>query len=168
MEHLTALSQQHCYTMLQYIFIASHFSVVLETYIQCVYASWYSQECSDITLCPFLLLHYIAMVFCKLHLIYFRLVVYNATCTVNMKFTLSYRVYYAAVHTSDSTGQPDLRDKPDKQSVQKMLSLAEARKIDLKVSHKFYHRTYTSVAGVVRIGDFQPTLGLSTFSQSAN
>ena len=87
------------------------------------------------------------MVFCKLHLIYFRLVVYNATCTVNMKFILSYRVYYAAVHTSDSTGQPDLRDKPDKQSVQRMLSLAEARKIDLKVSHKFYHRTYTSVAG---------------------
>ena len=162
MEHLTALSQQHCYTLLQYIFIASHFPVVLETYIQCVYASWYSQKCSDITLCPFHLLHYIAMVFCKLHLIYFRLVVYNATCTVNMKFTLSYRVHYAAVHTSDST------DKPDKQSVQRMLSLAEARKIDLKVSHKFYHRTYTSVAGVVRIGDCKPTLGLSTLSQSEN
>ena len=85
-----------------------------------------------------------------------------------MKFTLSCRVYYATVHTSDSTGQPDLRDKPVKQSVQRMLSLAEARKIDLKVSHKFYHRTYKSVAGVVRIGDCKPTSGFSTFSQSAN
>ena len=93
---------------------------------------------------------------------------YNATCTVNMKFILSYRVYYAAVHTSDSTGQPDLRGKVDKQSVQRMLSLAEARKIDLEVSHKFHHRTYTSVAGVVKNDDYKPALGCSTFSHSAN
>ena len=42
---------------------------------------------------------------------------------------LSCRVYYATVHASDSN------DRCEKQSVQRMLSLAEHRKIDLEVSH---------------------------------
>ena len=41
---------------------------------------------------------------------------------------VSCRVYYASVHTSYS------KDRPDKQSVQRMLSLAEEHKIDLEVS----------------------------------
>ena len=45
-----------------------------------------------------------------------------------MTSMVSCRVYYASVHT------PDSKDRPDKQSVQKMLSLAEEHKIDLEVS----------------------------------
>ena len=41
---------------------------------------------------------------------------------------VSCRIYYASVHTSYS------KDRPDKQSVQRMLSLAEEHKVDLEVS----------------------------------
>lgn len=61
------------------------------------------------------------------------------TSAVLYKSMVLCRVYYATVHTSKDTDT-------DKHSVQRMLSLAEERKIDLEVSHNVDCKIYTSVA----------------------